>query len=332
MRRLWLHGSCLVALLLAAPVLAQSPPTYLGSWGSAGTGPGQFDFPRAVAVDAAGQVYVADPGRVQVFTGDGVFVSQWPIQNPSPDALPVGIAVDGVGFVHLIIWRGNNQYHDVYTANGAFTSSGLLAGPGCECTLHFDGLAAASTGDSYLTRWGAFNVSGQPSVPVAGVVHSTYPSGGSAWGSRGSGPGQFSQPKGVAVDAAGHVYVADYGNSRVQEYTTDGAFITQWGSPGSGNGQFSNLWGIAVGAYGHVYTTQIGPSQIQEFTSDGTFVSRWGSNGSGPGQFNQPLGLAVDGAGNIFVVDTGNNRIQKFGPGSTPTVHGSWGHIKSLYR
>src|SRR5438552_8179000 len=59
------------------------------------------------------------------------------------------------------------------------------------------------------------------------------------WGSAGSGNGQFNAPWGVAVDAAGNVYVADTGNNRIQKFTGTGGFLTAWGSAGSGNGQFN---------------------------------------------------------------------------------------------
>jgi DNA-binding beta-propeller fold protein YncE len=331
MRRFLPLGSCLLVALLATPALAQSPPTWLGSWGSAGGGPGQFQYPNRVATDAAGEVYVADPGRVQIFTGDGTLVSQWTLQNSGE--VPLGIALDGIGHVHLLTNpAGNTILHETYSVSGTLLDSRFLAGSGCECALHFEGIAATPIGDSYLTRWGTLNPTGYPSTPVAGIDHFIYPSGEGFWGNPGPGPGQFTNPTGVAVDAAGSVYVADYGTGRIQEYTSEGTFITQWGSIGSGAGQFSGLWGIAVGPDGHVYASDINRAQIQEFTGDGTFVSRWGSPGSGPGQFSYPFGLAVDGHGSIFVADAGNNRIQKFGSAPTPTLHSSWGRLKSIYR
>ena len=135
-------GSFLLAILLATPALAQLPPTYITSWGSAGTGPGQFQPPFYVATDAAGQVYVFDTGRVQIFTGDGVFLSQWTTQTPSPS--PSGIAVDGLGRVHLLLWNYPTTSHEVYTAGGAYVGTyGGTPGQGCECSLHANGIAAS---------------------------------------------------------------------------------------------------------------------------------------------------------------------------------------------
>ena len=72
------------------------------------------------------------------------------------------------------------------------------------------------------------------------------------WGSNGSGDGQFSSPRGVAVDSAGNVYVADSNNYRIQKFSNTGTFLTKWGSIGSGDGQFVNPRGVAVDSVGNV--------------------------------------------------------------------------------
>ena len=325
-------GSIVLTILLATPAVAQVPPTYITSWGSAGTGPGQFQPLFYVATDAVGQVYVFDTGRVQIFSSDGLFLSQWATQDPSSS--PVGIAVDGLGRVHLLLspsYRITN--HEVYTAGGTLVGSyGGTYGVGCECSLHANGIAAGSSGESFMTRWGYYQPYGQPQTPVAEVVRSLYPSGGASWGSPGSGPGRLTEPNGVGVDAAGFVYVTDNRTVRVQKYTSDGTFITQWGSSGPGGSLAYNSWQIAVGPDGRASTFTLGASQIQEFTSDGAFLGRWGSPGTGPGQFSFIYGIAVDGQGNIFVADDGNYRIQKFGSAPTPTARSSWGRLKSIYR
>ena len=86
------------------------------------------------------------------------------------------------------------------------------------------------------------------------------------WGSAGSGNGQFNAPWGVAVDAAGNVYVADVANNRIQRFTGTGAFLTAWGSAGTGNGQFENPRGVTVDAAGNVYVADGDNDRIQKFT------------------------------------------------------------------
>ena len=138
-----------------------------------------------------------------------------------------------------------------------------------------------------------------------------------AWGSGGSGEGQFSSPRGVAVDSAANVYVADSYNHRIQKFDAGGTFLAQWGSSGTGDGQFFGPWDVAVDSAGNVYVADTGNHRIQKFDAGGTFLAQWGSSGSDVGQFSSPRGVAVDGAGNVYVADSYNDRIQKFDAGGT---------------
>jgi len=136
----------------------------------------------------------------------------------------------------------------------------------------------------------------------------------------------FDNPRGVAVDSSGNVYVADIGNDHIQKLDSDGAFLATLGSHGTGDGEFNNPFGVAVDSSGNVYVADTGSDRIQKFESDGTFVATWGSSGSGNGQFNIPAGLAVDSSGNVYVADSNNNRIQKFeSDGTFVTTWGSSG-------
>ena len=136
----------------------------------------------------------------------------------------------------------------------------------------------------------------------------------------------FDNPRGVAVDSSGNVYVADIGNDHIQKLDSDGAFLATLGSHGTGDGEFNNPFGVAVDSSGNVYVADTGSDRIQKFESDGTFVATWGSYGSGNGQFNIPAGLAVDSSGNVYVADSNNNRIQKFeSDGTFVTTWGSSG-------
>ena len=108
------------------------------------------------------------------------------------------------------------------------------------------------------------------------------------WDSQGSGDGQFNSPYGIAVDAAGNVYVADADNNRIQKLSSEGVFIAKWGSS-TGDGQFYSPIGVAVDASGNVYVVDTGNNRIQKFSSSGVFITKWGSEGSGDGQFNRSL-------------------------------------------
>ncbi len=132
-----------------------------------------------------------------------------------------------------------------------------------------------------------------------------------AWGSSGTGNGQFNLPRSVATDPSGNVYVVDYGD-RVQKFTSTGGFIGTWGSSGSGNGQFDDPEGIAVSNEGDVYVADTQNNRVQRFDADGTYLGQWGSTGNGNGQFEGPTGIATDNFGYVYVTDYWNGRVQKF--------------------
>jgi hypothetical protein len=139
-----------------------------------------------------------------------------------------------------------------------------------------------------------------------------------AWGTPGTGNGQFAGPRGVcvdggvAVDASGNVYIADSINRRIQKFAPDSTFLMKWGSFGTGDGQFRSPGGITVDAGGNIYVVDTGNTRVQKFAPDSTLLVKWGTPGGGNGQFAGARDAAVDAAGNVYVTDASNNRVQKF--------------------
>jgi DNA-binding beta-propeller fold protein YncE len=133
------------------------------------------------------------------------------------------------------------------------------------------------------------------------------------WGGQGSGVGKFSQPLGIVVDDSGYVYVADYGNSRIQKFTNGGVFVTAWG--GTTVPPDYHLYGpsgLALDGRGQLYVVDGMHDQIAVYRTDGTFVRAIGESGTGEGQFRGPIGLAVDANGWLYVTDTELARTQVF--------------------
>ena len=106
-----------------------------------------------------------------------------------------------------------------------------------------------------------------------------------AWGSFGSGPGEFNLPWGLATDKGGNVYVADWRNDRIQKFSNHGQFVAQFGSSGSGEGEFQRPTGLVVDADGYIYVADWGNERVQVLDSEGRFqivlrgeatVSKWG--------------------------------------------------------
>jgi RHS repeat-associated protein len=168
---------------------------------------------------------------------------------------------------------------------------------------------------------------------VAVTEPSREPSYSSAFGSGGSGNGQFQFPTLEALDSSGNLWVVDSTLDRLQEFNEKGEYVTQFGSVGAGAGQFKFPFGVAINkSTGNIYVSDRENFRVQEFSSTGTFIRmfgygvsdgaekfevctsscRAGVKGGKAGQFTFPDGVAIDSSGNVWIADEGNARLEKF--------------------
>jgi DNA-binding beta-propeller fold protein YncE len=133
-----------------------------------------------------------------------------------------------------------------------------------------------------------------------------------AWGSEGSGNGQFCLAQDIEVGPNGNIYVADFCNNRIQIFTPTGNFVSKFGTEGTGNGQFSAPSGIDFDSSGNIFVSDFDNDRIQKFDSSGAYVSQFGVQGNGNGQLSYPRDIAIDSADNVYVTDSFNSRVQKF--------------------
>jgi hypothetical protein len=145
------------------------------------------------------------------------------------------------------------------------------------------------------------------------------------------GPAVYSAlnyPRGVTVDSAGNIYVADTSNGRVRKISPDGVVSTAAGGGTSGLGDggpatsasLNSPAGLALDAAGNLYIADSGSHRIRMVTPLGTIstfagtgTSGFSGDGASAGNatLNAPKSVAFDGAGNLYIVDSGNNRIRK---------------------
>ena len=130
-----------------------------------------------------------------------------------------------------------------------------------------------------------------------------------AWGEKGSAPGQFNDPTGIAL-AGDEVFVADSRNGRIQVFDLDGRFKRQFGTPGKGPGQLGRPMNLTIHK-GELYVAEYFNDRIQVFSLDGQSRRLIGKSGNGPGEFNAPGGVAVALNGDVLVADFYNHRIQQ---------------------
>lgn len=129
-------------------------------------------------------------------------------------------------------------------------------------------------------------------------------------GGRGSEPGCFTWPRGIAVGPDNSIVVADSSNHRVQVFDANGIFVKEFGQYGNGEGEFDCLAGVAVNRIGQYIIADRYNHRIQVLDPSGRFLRAFGSQGTADGKFNYPWGVTTDALGFIYVCDKENHRVQ----------------------
>jgi tripartite motif-containing protein 71 len=284
-------------------------------------------FVRAVAVDAAGHVYVADASRdrIEVFDNHGLPLRSWGIPGTAPGQFVAPLDVVSAPGGQLLVVETFSSRSPMYMFSSrlAYLATWLRGGEVVLGRHWFSPSAAAFAPDGtvwvidqnndlvrHLGSAGKFlgmltGAAGGVSASVSTVVQ-----------------GDFANPTGVTVDARGDVLVADTGHNRIQEFSAGGRLLASWSGAGSGGG-FRAPRAVAVAPDGVVYVVDAGNERVVELSSRGGLLAAWGGRGTGGGHFEQPSGIAIDSSRHVFVSDGVNDRIQEFTPNGR--LLRSWG-------
>src|SRR5437867_2281477 len=342
--------------------------TYAGSGNFGFSGDGgpataaELNFPRDVALDPAGNLYIADSGNSRIrkvspggtistyagsgsrgFSGDGGPAAAAQLNNP------VGMALDPAGNLYIADIT-NNRIRKVtsggtistYAGSGSFGFSGD-GGPATDAQLGVPvGVALDPAGNLYI----ADHDNARIRKVTSGGTISTYAGSGSRGLSGDGGPATAAQlysPHGVALDTAGNLYIAD--SNRIRKVTPGGTISTYAGTgtgPFSGDGgpataaQLNVPVGVAVDPAGNLYIADSGSSRIRKVSPGGTISTYAGGGGGTPGflgdggpataaYLNNPVGVTLDPAGNLYIADLGNARVRKVTPGGTISTYAGSG-------
>lgn len=310
-------------------------------WGTQGNADGQFDTPEAVAIDAAGNVYVADDGlvdtlncRIQKFDANGTHLTSFGVLGNGVGQFnrAKGVTVGGDGSIYVLedIISRIQRFNTDCTYITYWGSTGSTAGKFdypyaiAQRSTSTSGATVTLTSDMYVAdanndRIQRFRCT-YTTCTTTTVTTRTSGTYVTAWGSLGTTDGLFDEPWGVAVDNSGNVFVSDTYNYRIQKFSAAGTFIKKWGSNGTAIGEFKLPRGLATDSSGNVYVCDSNNHRIQKFDTNGTYITSWGSNGAGQGQFAFPRGIAISSAGKIYVADMNNHRIQRFGEVPDPPI------------
>ena len=358
-----------------------------GSPGSAdGLGSGaRFYSPNGIAVDSAGNLYVADTGNDTIRMISPGMVggqTQWRVTTIAGLAgaagsangtngtarfnLPAGLALDGAGNLYVAdngnatirILRpsvaGGQTNWVVATIAGLAGSHGSTDGIGAAARFYNPfGIAADAAGNLYATDYTSCTIRALTPGVRAGQTNWTVSTIAGSAGGFGSADGtgsaaQFLAPLGITLDGAGSLYVVDSANETIRKIApslsggqTDWVVTTIAGSVGTSGSTdgvgaaalFQDPYGIAVNGAGALYLADTFNNTVREITPGlssaqtnwtvSTIAGLAGGYGSANGtgsaaQFFNPFGLAVDAAGNVYVADSSNDTIRRVAPSLSP--------------
>jgi sugar lactone lactonase YvrE len=307
----------------------------------------ELSVPGGVAVDAAGNVYIADFGDNcirEISQSTGILTAV--VNNPGGSFFPQGISLDSAGNLYIADIF-NNSIREFSPSSGNLTvvaggGNGGDGGPATSAQLSSpEDVAVDSAGNLYIADSGHNTV--RKVTAGTGIISTVAGSGTSGYSGDGGAAtsAELYSPAGVALDSAGDLFIADTGNNVVREVSAKtGAISTAAGNGyGAGSGktgtgiggykgdggpaasaELFNPEGVAFDSAGNLYIADNGNAAIREVSMTGIITTVAGNgtsgyNGSGEAagssELASPEKVAVGKTGNLYIADTSNNLVRE---------------------
>ncbi|XP_065186151.1 uncharacterized protein LOC135816975 [Sycon ciliatum] len=302
----------------AASVVATSPPQKRDytqirksrySFGSEGSGRDQFNCPSGLASNKAGDLIICDANnhRIKIHGVDGQFKQTIGREGTNCGEFNFPSAVHVTDDERVIIADENN--HRLQITDKDFSEFSTIGRRGSGIGEFDFPTGVVQVNHSALGQCLAVTDSWNHRVQVVPCSGETE----YAFGTEGSGQGQFQYPSGITV-YHNRLLIADEDNHRIQVMTVDGEYITSFGSQGSAFGQLCQPHDVTTDAYGNVLVTDDGNGRVMITDKDFSEFSTIGRRGKGIGEFKIPFGVVQvnhSALGQcLAVTDAENHRVQ----------------------
>jgi len=126
----------------------------------------------------------------------------------------------------------------------------------------------------------------------------------STFGSEGNENGQFNDPRGIAINSKGNIFVSDNENNRIQIFSSEGEFISTFGSKGGDDGQFVNPYGLFIDSNDHIFVCDYENDRIQIFDSEGKYITKF--------DLLNPTQITIDSKTQKIIACGDNNEVSIF--------------------
>ena len=334
--------------------------TYAGNGTGAYAGDGgtataaEINNPNGMCYDASGNLYVADEGNARIrkitpggvvstyagngttgYTGDGGAATAAELTGPT------GVAFDASG--NLYILDGGTSHVRKVTPAGIISTvagsgiSGYTGDGGAATAARIfcpnGGVAIDPSGNLYIADNSNNRIR---KVSTSGIITTFAGNGTSGYSGDGGAAtaAELAGPRYILFDAAGNLYISDYGNNRIRKVTPSGIISTFAGNGTSGYtgdggaataAEINAPRGIYLDGGGNFYISDFGNYRVRKINSSGIISTIAGNGTSGyagdggnatAAELADPEGIVTDASGTVYIADGTNNRIRKINPGT----------------